>query len=420
MQHCPNCGTPLQAIAKFCPGCGQRVSLASGPAQQPVSDLPPTPPAPPEPAMLASENYGSYGPDVVASTSQSSAPTSSPMHSISSPYHTPVSHAGQTPPSPPITPYSANPYYPPVDPAAGQKTPGMYTPPPYTPYAPPTPPVTARRKRSPVLLVLLAILLIVVVGSGISLIYYAGVALPAQANAQATSTAQAATSTANTQATSTAQAITNATATANAQATASVQQTATTRQTIYSQATSGSPVFQSSLAGPDSAGWETYNAVGGGGCHYSNGAFHASVQNQHYYVACFGLNTNYANMAFEISMTIQKGNQGGLIFRGNKNSLKFYSFRVGSDGAVALYASQDNSHSHNLFYDHSDAVKTGAGQTNIVTVIARSSTMYFYINKQYVGQVQDTAYASGQIGLLSADLSAATDVAYQNARVWQF
>lgn len=413
MQHCPNCGIPLQAIAKFCPGCGQRVALASSPAQQPASDLPPTPPAPSESAMLAGENYGSYGPDVVAPTAQSSAPTSSPAHSISSPY----SHAGQTPP--PVTPYSANPYDPPVDPAAGQRAPGMYTPPPNMPYIPPTPPVADKKKRSPLLLVLLAILLIVVVGSGISLIYYAGVALPAQANAQATGTAQAATTTANTQATGTAQAITNATATANAQATASVQQTATTRQTIYSQATSGSPVFQSSLAGPDSAGWETYNAVGGGGCYYSNGAFHASVQNQHYYVACFGLNTNYSNMAFEVSMTILNGNQGGLIFHGNKDSLKFYSFRVSSDGNVALYASQDNSHSNNLFYDHSNAIKTGAGQTNVVTVITRSSTMYFYINKQYVGQVQDTAYSSGQIGLLSADLSAATDVAYQNARVWQ-
>lgn len=417
MQHCPNCGTPLQAIAKFCPGCGQQVALASNPAQQPASDLPPTPPAPSEPAMLAGENYGSYGPDVVTPTAQSSAPTSSPAHSISSPYHTPVSYAGQTPP--PVTPYSANPYAPPVDPAAGQRTPGMYTPPPYMPYIPPTPPVAARRKRSPILLVLLAILLIVVVGSGVSLIYYAGVALPAQASAQATSTAQAATNTANTQATGTAQAIINATTTANAQATASVQQTATTRQTIYSQATSGSPVFQSSLSGPDSAGWETYDAVGGGGCYYSNGAFHADVRNKNYYVACFGLNTNYTNIAFEVNMTILKGNTGGLIFRGNKGSLKFYSFEVGSDGTVELNASQSDGHAHNLFFDHPNVVKTGIGQANLVDVIARSSTIYFYINKQYVGQVQDTAYTSGQIGFMSLDNSSATDVAYKNARVWQ-
>ena len=416
MQHCPNCGTPLQAIAKFCPGCGQRVSLASSPEQQTASDLTP---AAFEPVVLASENYGSFGPDEALPTVQSVAPTSLPTHSISSPYHEPASLAGQTPPPPPVTPYNSNPYYPPVDPAAGQSTPGMYTPPPYAPYTPPTPPVAPRSKRSPLLLVLLAILLIVVVGSGISLIYYAGVALPAQANAQATSTAQAATSTANTQATGTAQAITNATATANAQATVSVQQTATTRQTIYTQATSGSPAFQSSLAGPDNAGWETYDAQGGGGCYYSNGAFHADVRNKNYYVACFGLNTNYTNMAFEVNMTILKGNTGGLIFRGNKDTLKFYSFEVGSDGIVGLNASQDDGHAHNLFIDHPDAVKTGAGQTNLVDVIARSNTIYFYVNKQYVGQVQDTAYTSGQLGFMSLDTSSATDVAYQNARIWQ-
>ncbi|GHO43395.1 family 16 glycoside hydrolase [Ktedonospora formicarum] len=293
-------------------------------------------------------------------------------------------------------------------------------------YRYPSPPTIAytipeltRRKLPFWALATLSVLLLISVGTGAWLTYYAGFELPAQADAMATATIQAATTTAKTQATQTAQSHINATATVSTQATAQVQQTATALQGIYNQATSGVPTFQSPLAAQDSANWEIYNAQGGGGCFFADGALHASVQRQNYYVPCFALASNFADMVFEVEMTITSGDEGGIIFRGDNTASKFYYFRVGRDGIAALYATQSNNESRNLFYDRVDTIKKGINQTNIVTIIARASTISLYINKQYVGQTQDTTYTSGQIGLLASDLTNATDVAYTNARVWQ-
>src|SRR5712692_5717212 len=97
---------------------------------------------------------------------------------------------------------------------------------------------------------LLVTLALLVMFSGIGLIYYSTVLRPAQLHAQATGTAQTlltvqarGTALANAQATGTAQAFANATATAQAQVTAQAQATVTALQDIYTTATSGRPAL---------------------------------------------------------------------------------------------------------------------------------------------------------------------------------
>lgn len=258
---------------------------------------------------------------------------------------------------------------------------------------------------------------LMMMASGVSLLFYTTVTRPVQIRFQATATVRSmlnahaqATSLAHTQATATVEAST--TAQAKAQATMAAQ------QQLYLQATSGTPALNSSLAFADTNRWDVYRTVDGGGCAFLNGAFHASVLQKNYYVPCFAQASNVKNFAFQIEMTLLQGDEGGLIFRADDANSRFYYLRIGHDTTYSLYASKEDKHSTSLLYDTSPAIKTALGQTNLVTVIAKESNIAIYINKTFVASMNDGTYNSGKIGVFASDKGTATDVAFSNAQVW--
>jgi hypothetical protein len=289
---------------------------------------------------------------------------------------------------------------------------------------PPLPPSSPHRGLSRSMIILIIVLALLVMASGVGLIYYSTVYHPAQLHAQATATVQSAktavaqaTSTANTQATGTAVSQANATSTANVQATAVVVATQTALQNIYTSATHGNPAINDSLAGNSNSNWDVDQAQGGGGCGFSGSAYHASLDSKGFYFPCIAENTNVSNFAFQVDMNINKGDGGGLLFRAKSSSVQFYALQINSDGSYDLFLSKDPTHNTNLLSGTSTAYKKG--QTNLITIIARGSNFYIYINKQYTGSVSDSTYTSGQIGVLVDDHTNPTDVAYTNAQVWK-
>ena len=289
-----------------------------------------------------------------------------------------------------------------------------------SPFPPGTLSATERSisKKASTLLLVLALLLI---SGGFGLMYYAAIARPGQLRAGATATAQVLlnlTATVNTQATSVAQTYARATVTAATQATTQAQATETALQNLYATSTKGTPAFFSPLSSQDAGNWDVYNTVGGSGCAFVGGALHSSINQKSFYVPCFAHATHFTNFVLDAEMTIVKGDQGGLIFRANDAISHFYSFRVSSDGMYSLYLSKDDHHSTPLLYDTSSLIKTGSGTTNRLTVIAKGSNMYLYINKQYVSSLNDATCISGEIGVFAGDNNNATDVAFNNVRVW--
>lgn len=272
-------------------------------------------------------------------------------------------------------------------------------------------------------LLLLALLMMF---SGFGLIYYSTVVRPVQLQVGATQTVQSiltsyvkATTLTNAHATGTAGALNNTLATAQAQATAVAVATVTAYHTIYTQATSGTPILDDSLSANSASNWDEYSDGNGGGCQFSGGALHATILQKNYFVACFAQATNFGNFAFQTQMTINRGDEGGLIFRSNNANSNFYYFRVGHDGYYALFLSKGDKLNTTLAEDASSAIKTAPGQINILTVIARGSTLYFFINKQFVTSISDNTFAHGTIGVVAGDLSHPTDVAFTHAEVWQ-
>ena len=407
--QCTSCGATIPPGANHCPSCGTPV-YTPGAFQETVRSSPQLP--------AQQENAASsYTPGMFQEAV-------SPHGNMPSDKTVPANAFN---PHGAATPVPQNSYGQPVYPAV-QPSPAYNQQPPVFLPQPPQPPQPPASKRglSRSVIVALVVVALLLVASGFSLIYYTTVYHPNQVHAEATATAQTvqtriarATATANAQATGTAVAITNATATANAQATANVVGTATALQSIYTQATSGNPAITSSLSGNTGNNWDIDQAQGGGGCAFTGGSYHASLYAKGFYFPCIAQNTNFSNLAFQVQMKITRGDYGGLVFRANSAAVKFYNFRVGQDGSYNLFVSQDSTHGNDLLFGNSPAIKKNVGQTNLITVIARGSNIYFYVNKQYVGSVSDGTYKSGQIGFFAEDRTNPTDVAFSSLQVWQ-
>ena len=410
--QCNSCGAELPPEARNCPNCGTAVfasspfekTTLSSPGMQPEGTLPATsypsgsfqemawPPPQTQPDKPFQANPYPYTPGT-------------PAPPLPGPYGQP---GGYPPPQQPFYPGSQQPPYPVPPPA----------PPPVQPRRTPR----GRRGLSRGMTILLVILALLAVLSGFGLIFYSTIYRPNQLHMQATATAQTqqtivaqTTATANTQATGTAVAISHATATAQAQVTA----TATALQNIYTSATKGSPVLDDSLSFNTGSSWEEDQAQGGGGCGFSGGAYHASIDQKGFYFACAAQNTSFSNFAYQVQMTITKGDAGGVFFRGNRSASQFYLLSIARDGTFDLFISKDQNHSSDLNFGNSSAIKKSTGQANLITIVVRGNSIYFYINKQYAGSVNDSTYTGGQVGVFVDARTTATDVAFNNAQVWK-
>ncbi|MDQ2715247.1 MAG: hypothetical protein M3Z08_10100 [Chloroflexota bacterium] len=281
----------------------------------------------------------------------------------------------------------------------------------------------ARPKNTFIVLSILA--LVIIIGS--ALLVYAAVIRPGQLNAQATSTAQTqaqqtaqvnASNTAQTNATR--QAIANTTATAQSVSNANATGTVTTLQSIYTTATSGTPALNDPLRGPDSNNWQLSNSGSGGDCTFTGGTFHVIQTKLPYFFYCTAQARTFSNFAFQVQMTITRGDTGGVVFRADGAKVKFYYLSISQDGIYRLYLYVDrtSTHAQTLLTGAITAIHTGLNQANLVTVIARNSSLYFYINKQYVNSISDSTYTSGQIGFAAEARTQSTEVAFSQAQVW--
>jgi hypothetical protein len=242
--------------------------------------------------------------------------------------------------------------------------------------------------------------LLIIVGAG-GLIYYVTGPYPAEQHAQATAVVQ------------------NILATqqqANAQATANIA--ALTPQKLYTQVTSGKPAISDPL---DSINHSLFVSLSNpnSSCGFTGSAYHASAS-AGFIGPCLAPAVSVSNFAFQAQMTIIKGNAGGLIFRLNfaASSLNTYLFLIDHLGGYRLVALQNNNNARQLAIGVSPAVNVGLNQSNLLTVIARGSNFYLYVNKQYITSAGDNTFNSGVVGVFASGANA-TDVVFSNAQVWK-
>jgi len=251
-------------------------------------------------------------------------------------------------------------------------------------------PAQAQAQRSSLPLVpilLLTIVILLVIGAA-GLIYYIPFGHPAELRAQATSVAQAFLA-------------------------------AQMPQNIYTNATSGKPTINDPLNDPGKSIWSN-SGSGTQNCLFQNNAYHIHLAGGNGFLQCFSTVNGLSNFAFQVQLVISSGSEGGLLFRVNDSETSYFSFGITQSGFYFVDLINGPNQGTRLNYGPSSAINTVPGEPNLLTVIAQGSSIYTYINKQYVSTIHDNANTPGSIALFaSRGPNPLTDVAFSNAKVWK-
>jgi hypothetical protein len=298
--------------------------------------------------------------------------------------------SGDIPANPYDTPYADTPVYaiPHTDSPYSQST---------NPYrtATPPPPPASPSKRSPWFLAIAGLLILVVLSTGLVILWPRF--QPSSENTKGQ----------NTPSSSTVQ-----------PSTPSVPLTAEQAQKLYNQTTTNAPTLNDPLTGPDNFGWDN-QTLENTGCAFVNGAYHSKAV-PGYISPCYASATNFSNFVFQAEMTIITGHTGGLIFRADKTNDKSYVFRVSTDGTYILnkytLTSDNRLKSDTLTSGQATGMNTGA---NLLAVLARGEDLYLFINKKYVATAHDNQYHSGAIGVYTDSDAGNVEAFFREAQVWQ-
>ena len=371
-----------------------------------------------DPTIPAGPNFNPYAPGQGSNPNYSPNPGQNPSTAYGSgqgsnppynpyPSYTPNQGQGSNPNYNPYAPtqpgQGSNPPYDPYAPPPGQApTPS------YSPYAPPpqvppqVPPTPAPSRPSGGRRIGLIVVAAIVILAGI-IAAVAGVAIHnnqvANDNATATANAQG---TVQAHTTATAQAVATANTVATATAVASTYPFSANVKLI-------DPLTDNSKG----VQWKT-NA----NCAFQNSAYHVLEPNSNFFATCPASSTNFSNFTYQVSMSIVKGDIGGITFRGDDANSKFYTFIVGQDGSWGLFVYRQASSPTVLKSGTSTDINLGHFQSNLIAAVAMGNTISLYVNKQVLATVTDTTYTSGQIGFIGYGSSELTDISFSNAELW--
>jgi tetratricopeptide (TPR) repeat protein len=251
-------------------------------------------------------------------------------------------------------------------------------------------------------ILMIGLVLVLLAGSG-SLIFYAHSGAANSLNANSTATAQATIIPSPTSATST-----NTTPTTSSEPNSLL---------LYPPYT-GTLALNDSLNDNSSNNWFE-GGSSNGACVFTGGAYHVFAIQLETTISCPARATNFSNFAYQIQMTIIKGDFGGSIFRLNTND-NFYLFGISTKGSYNLSIHSKNSGFQTLSSGQSSAINTGLSQPNLIAIVASGSELDLYVNQQLISTVIDGTYNRGQIGVSASASQDQTEVMFSNAQVWTF
>jgi hypothetical protein len=195
---------------------------------------------------------------------------------------------------------------------------------------------------------------------------------------------------------------------------------AATAQKLYDSTITASPAMDEGLGAPDSYGWDHVKRPNTG-CTFADGAYHAQA-NPGYFGPCYAAATNFSDFLLQVQMTMVSGHSGGVVFRATMTNDYAYQFRISTDGTYILnkyVVDNGNPAPIPLISGTSAAIVKGMNQHNLIAVLAQGNSIALYINKKYVGVINDGTYQQGQIGVYTdSDPSSVVDAAFNKLQVW--
>lgn len=199
-------------------------------------------------------------------------------------------------------------------------------------------------------------------------------------------------------------------------ATATAQDTANrkNKEATATAITGGSPLLNDPLSGSDANGWPN----DGSNCSFSNNAYYVTANGSNILQPCIAARPQYSDAAIQVDVTLISSADAGLVFRANASQNQFYDFEITNQGQFYLRYF-DNSKSTSLIPKTASSSIEEVGTKNTLLVIARGTDLQLFINGTFVGEIQDSTFSNGQVGVAAGTLSANVgDASFTNMRVY--
>ena len=159
-------------------------------------------------------------------------------------------------------------------------------------------------------------------------------------------------------------------------------------------------------------------------CLFKDGGYVAFQPLTGYFHPCVAQKTDYTNFTYEVQMTIQQGDFGGIVFRAEDSiDSHYYLFRIHTDGSYWLYRYVDRTGAHAVELVHGSVqlFNKGLGKQNRLAVVAQADQLSLYVNGRLISTLQDAGYTHGQIGVLAGSLyNGPAQALFQNVKVWSW
>ncbi len=326
--------------------------------------------------------------------------------------------------------------------------PNFYAPqPPIYPPQPPPRSASRSRTRTHIVIVLALLAVLAVVGP---MVYVLALGKPLTAlrpvpiattpgsatttstsNPAATQQAQRAAATVTARSTATAQAVSavatqqaqNATATALAGATATVQVQASATAGVVQTAIATNSAYADPLNNKDDANTQAASWDQNDNCSFQSDGYHVRTDFLSALHGCREAGNQFQNFAAQVDVLLKKGASGGLFFRLNTTALgsyKGYLFEINANGQYRISRSSNfSSNSATILRDWTDTPTLKTDAKNTLQVIARDTTLLFYINGVFLGPpIQDSTFTSGSVAFLATSAKGErANIVYSNLGV---
>ncbi len=205
------------------------------------------------------------------------------------------------------------------------------------------------------------------------------------------------------------------------QATTQALASATAIQNLYVQTVSNQPVYSDPLNEQNKSNWNVTLSPTSG-CAFIKNAYHIFESTRNFNRFCLAPVGTLTDFAFQVQMTLIKGDLGGIVFGLNGNgTIPTNSDYFGIDltGAFSLF-NISNRQFHALSHSLIQANDTNPNSVNLLTVIVLHGRIYLYENQHYLDSFSNTSYTtSGLAGLFVADSFEPTEAAFNNVQIWR-
>jgi tetratricopeptide (TPR) repeat protein len=157
----------------------------------------------------------------------------------------------------------------------------------------------------------------------------------------------------------------------------------------------------------------------GSSCQFMSGGYYITESQRNSFYYCYDVSQSFANFAFEVKMTINQGDCGGMVLRYDPHTGKGYVFFVCSDGTWQFDRYTGFSANSSTVLKSGDNSGIHSGQ-NTIAMVARGGNFAFYLDNTYtqLDSVSDSTFSQGYIGLIANDNTNTTRVEYSDAAVW--